>query len=57
MRVTTTSAGLLGGGVLPVHDGEASGHRHGHGEHECVFGGLPEMIDPHWLDQQVRTVG
>lgn len=54
--MTTTPAGLFGGGVVPVRDGEASGRRHGHGEHEYTFGGLPEMIDPHRLDQQVRTV-
>ena len=56
MRMTTTPEGLLGGGVVPVHDREASGLRHGHAEHEYTFGGLPEMIDPHWLDQQLRTV-
>lgn len=57
MRMTTTPEGLLGGGVVPVHDREASGLRHGHAEHEYTFGGLPEMIDPHWLDRQVRMAG
>lgn len=56
MRTTTLSAGLLGGSASPVQDGSVGGLRHGHTEHEYAFGRLPELVDPHWLDQQVRTV-
>jgi len=56
MTVTTTPPGLLGGAVFPVHDGEARGHRHAYSDHEGVFGGLPAIIDPQWLDSQLRTV-